>query len=141
METRKCSLTDLRQELIPRLKEHLSSEDEILVCYETKREIKNSVDVPHTSFTVAVVTPNRLIWGELRLFKSLWGYNGKSDVFVKSWLLEEIGGVTEQTQRDSGFAVIITQNGVLLALTLFALREMSVNFANMLRQAIKQAKA
>lgn len=139
IETRECSLAELKPEFAEILKGHLPSDEQPLICCETRWETDFSPK--KTIFSVGIITQHWIVDADLSLHKSFLGYTGEADTSATSMFLAEIVGISEGDWAEMGFEVKARGHGDNYVGCIFEARQVSIKFASILREAVEQAKA
>jgi len=138
-QTRKCSIQELQPKLATAIGQYMSSDDRILACYETKYTedlvtallgLALLVGLPETSIEAQVVTQSQVIHAR----------TSKDGNSASSIRLADILNIEETSSRGY-YKTIVHSQGEATIWAGFASLQMEQKFANILRQAIKQARA
>lgn len=128
--TRECSLGKVRPELIEMIKGHLTNDDKILICCETKCD--------YDWYHVYAVTQHKIVFAGCGY--SFWGRPRYQRTSYMQ--LVDIVSINEQDPgRDKGYIVQIRGHGEKSFMALwFESRQASLKFTSILCKAIEQAK-
>lgn len=130
-KTRECSLDELRPELGKVAKEQLSSNEEVLICYESKVRVTLFGLMPTTSFHALIATGHKII--------KVSGYDTGVNK-VESMCLSDVVSVGEDIYAGEFSARMLGYGGSAIAFP-FESREPARKFTNLLRRAIGESKA